>query len=316
VGINVKRCPLSAANASAAGVCDTSSMSVVPSATASLSRMRLLVVGVLIGLLAHGPKGESAEVPSAAPYVPTPQSIVVEMLELAEVGPDDYVIDLGSGDGRIVITAARDYGARGLGVEINADLVTQAARAARDQGVADRARFVQQDLFDTDLATATVVSMYLLPLAVNRLRDKLLADLAVNARVVSHDYPMHGWEAERLVELHHPDKVDATGSERTRLYLYRVPVDVGGRWTAEAPAGVIGPALELEFTQRITAVEGTARIDGRVVPLRDVTVRGRWLGFTLPDHRTARFTGWVQEGRIEGTVEAAGASGPWQAVRR
>jgi protein-L-isoaspartate O-methyltransferase len=285
-------------------------------ATTPLRSMVPLILGALGGLSWTGTALDAAEVPYAAPYVPTPQSIVVEMLELAEVGPEDYVIDLGSGDGRIVITAARDYGARGLGVEINADLVTQAARAARDERVADRARFVQQDLFDTDLSAATVVSMYLLPLAVNRLRDKLLADLAVNARVVSHDYPMHGWEAERLVELHHPEKIDATGSERTRLYLYRVPADVSGRWMAEAPAGVIGPALEFEFTQAITEVEGTARIDGRVVPLRDVTVRGRWLSFTLPDHRTAQFTGWVREGRIEGAVEAAGAGGPWQAVRQ
>jgi hypothetical protein len=270
---------------------------------------------LLLMLLCMPRPAITAEVPYAAPFVPTPQDIVMAMLELAEVGPDDYLIDLGSGDGRIVLTAVRDFGARGLGVELNSELVAQALRLARMQGVADRARFVHQDLFETDLSNATVVAMYLLPLAVNRLRDKLFDELAVNARIVSHDYAMQGWAPERTVEFRHPDKVDITGVSRTTLYLYRVPVDVSGRWSVRAPAGVIGPTLELELTQQITEINGTARIDDRVIQLRDVSVSGRWLSFTLPDHRTARFTGWVQDDRIEGAVEAAGARGEWRATR-
>src|SRR5256885_14376153 len=122
----------------------------------------------------------------AGPYVPSPQSVVADMLRYAEVGPQDFLIDLGSGDGRIVLTAAKVFGARGFGVEIKGDLVKRANEAARNEGIADRVKFVQQDLFKTELAQATVITMYLLPDTVVLLKDKFLNELRPGTRIVSH----------------------------------------------------------------------------------------------------------------------------------
>src|SRR5204862_3639029 len=118
----------------------------------------------------------------AGPYVPSPQSVVSDMLRYADVGANDFLIDLGSGDGRIVLTAAKVFGARGFGVDIKEDLVKRANEAAHNEGVADRVKFVKQDLFETDVSQATVVSMYLLPDTVNMLKDKFLRELKPGTR--------------------------------------------------------------------------------------------------------------------------------------
>jgi hypothetical protein len=278
--------------------------------------MLFRLLGLAAVLAGPWPAAHAAEVPFAAPYVPTPDSIVQEMLELAEVGPDDYLIDLGSGDGRIVVTAARDFGARGMGVEIQADLVAAAIRSASEHGVTRRARFAQQDLFATDLSQATVVTMYLLPETVNRLRDKLLTELAPGSRIVSHDYRVEGWRAEESLTLEHPDKVDVTGVARTQLYLYRVPAPVAGRWRATTPAGLIGPQIEFVFTQEIADVGGIAHIDDRVVQVQEGALSGREISFTLGEPRRFYFTGTLaDDGRIEGTIEVGQDVGTWHAVR-
>jgi protein-L-isoaspartate O-methyltransferase len=137
---------------------------------------------------------------NAGPYVPSPESVVSDMLKVAQVGPNDFIIDLGSGDGRIVLTAAKVFGARGFGVEIKDELVQKANQAAKAQGIADRVRFVKQDLFKTDISQATVLTMYLLPDTVNLLKDKLLNELKPGTRVISHDYPLTGsprWTGSR-----------------------------------------------------------------------------------------------------------------------
>ncbi len=135
------------------------------------------------------------------PYVPTPQRVVDRMLELAEVTADDVVYDLGSGDGRIVIRAATEYGARGVGIEIDSALVRKARRNAEEAGVADRVAFRQGDLFEADISEATVVTLYLLPSVNLKLRPKLFEELAPGTRVVSHDFDMDEWEHEDRVEV-------------------------------------------------------------------------------------------------------------------
>src|SRR5256885_2748239 len=122
----------------------------------------------------------------AGPYVPSPESVVSDMLRYADVNEKDFLIDLGSGDGRIVLTAAKVFGARGFGVEIKEDLVKRANQAARNEGVAERVKFVQQDLFKTDIRQATVITMYLLPDTVVLLKDKFLNELRPGTRIVSH----------------------------------------------------------------------------------------------------------------------------------
>ena len=164
------------------------------------------------------------DVTAVAPFAATPMAVVDEMLALAAVGPSDYVVDLGSGDGRLVIAAVKKFGARGgFGVDIDASLVDYANRKAAEDGVADRVKFHVRDLFVTDVAKATVVTIYLLPIAMDRLERKLAAELAPGTRVVSHDYPLRGWRSERIVALDVPEKNDYTGRRSTALYLYVVP---------------------------------------------------------------------------------------------
>lgn len=135
------------------------------------------------------------------PYVPTPQTVVDEMLKLAAVTKDDVVYDLGSGDGRIVITAAKKYGARGVGVDINPERVKEANANALQAGVTDRVKFLAQDLFETNLKEASVITLYLLPAVNLRLRPKLWNELKPGSRVVSHSFDMGDWKPDKTVEI-------------------------------------------------------------------------------------------------------------------
>ncbi|MGQ0510481.1 MAG: SAM-dependent methyltransferase [Betaproteobacteria bacterium] len=157
------------------------------------------------------------------PYVPTPQLVVERMLELAKVGPGDTVFDLGSGDGRLVIEAAKRHGARGIGVERDAELVERSRAAAKEARVADRVQFVRGDIFEADLRRATVVTLYLLPAMMLRLSPKLRAELPAGARIVSHDFPLEDWPQERMVQFESEEKERNLGTGATQLFLYRSP---------------------------------------------------------------------------------------------
>jgi protein-L-isoaspartate O-methyltransferase len=161
---------------------------------------------------------------AGAPYVPTPTAIVDRMLTLAKVGPGDYVIDLGSGDGRLVTTAVSKYHARGgMGVEIDAKLVREANQNAAKAGVADRVRFVEGDLFKASVGDATVVTLYLLPSMLGDVEAKLAKELKPGTRVISHDYPLPSWKHVDVVAFDTQEKVPISGTTRTVLLLYRVP---------------------------------------------------------------------------------------------
>jgi cyclopropane fatty-acyl-phospholipid synthase-like methyltransferase len=157
-----------------------------------------------------------------APYAATPDSVVQAMLAMADVGPRDHVIDLGSGDGRLVIGAAV-RGATAVGVDIDARLVELARRHAATAGVSERTRFLEQDLFETDVSQASVVTIYLLPSIMDRVGAKLAAELRPGARVVTHDFPLPGWRIQRVSEFDVPEKRDYTFNERATVYLYSVP---------------------------------------------------------------------------------------------
>lgn len=138
------------------------------------------------------------------PYLPTPQNVVEEIIKLADVKPDDILYDLGSGDGRIIITAAKKFGTQGVGVELNPERIQDAKENARKAGVSDRVQFLQQDLFQTDLSKATVVTMYLLPEVNLKLRPELFRQLKPGTRVVSHDFDMGTWKPQRVVRVQGP----------------------------------------------------------------------------------------------------------------
>jgi SAM-dependent methyltransferase len=193
-----------------------------------------LVLNVLAVIASAAPVGSEAQRAAAAPpdreaqrvapYAVTPDHVVNEMLRLARVGPGDFVVDLGCGDGRLVIAAVKVFGARGgFGVDIDEKLVAFANAKAAEEGVADRVRFFARDLFATDVSAASVVTVYLFPAAMPRVRDKLLAELAPGTRVVSHDFPFPDWRAERIATLDAPQKRDAVGRSDAVLLLYTVP---------------------------------------------------------------------------------------------
>ena len=177
-----------------------------------------------------GMGGAYAAEPSV-PYVPTPQEVVERMLEIAKVGPQDYLIDLGSGDGRIVVTAAKKYGARGFGVDLNPVRIKESVENAAKAGVSDRAAFHQRDLFDTNLSDATVITMYLLPRVNLELRPKLL-ELQPGTRLVSHDFSMDDWKPDAFVEMDVKEKYGDSGG-KSSIYFWIVPARVAGPWRWE-----------------------------------------------------------------------------------
>ncbi|RYZ00273.1 MAG: class I SAM-dependent methyltransferase [Comamonadaceae bacterium] len=217
----------------------------------------------LAGALLAG--SASAQLIEEVPFITSPDNVTLEMLRIAGVGAADHVIDLGSGDGRIVITAAKRFGATGLGVEIDPTLVQQSNKHARDAGVADRVKFLEQDLFKTDLAPASVVTMYLLPQVNMQLRPSLLA-LKPGTRVVSHDWTMGDWMPDDVTVLPVPDK--KVGLEKSsKVQLWIVPARVDGLWCGSG----VARASSLQVTQRfqdfqarIVAPGGMRELAGRI----------------------------------------------------
>jgi len=248
-------------------------------------------------------------VKNAGPYVPSPQSVVSDMLRYADVGPNDFLIDLGSGDGRIVLTAAKVFGARGFGVEIKEELVKRANEAAHKEGLADRVKFIKQDLFKTDISQASVITMYLLPDTVNLLKDKFIAELRPGTRIVSHDYPLTGWLPENYKQFDLEDKVQISGVTTTIIWLYVVPAKVAGTWSAKLPEAVSRNPATLSLRQQLTRVSGIARLDGKEVALEEVKLRGDRISFRLVG-RKGEFTGQVKGNSIEGTLDG---KTPWSA---
>jgi len=236
------------------------------------------------------------------PFVTTPDHVTLAMLRLARVGPKDRVLDLGSGDGRIVITAARRFGARGLGVEIDPALVARSRENARHAGVADRAEFREQDLFKTDLSQASVITMYLLPEVNLQLRPSLLA-LRPGTRIVSHDWDMGDWPPERTLSLDVPDK--KVGLEKSsRVHLWTVPAPVAGLWCSA------GGALRLQ--QVYSAVRGHWQPLGGAAP---IALAGRLTGAALevnaaaPDRLALRW-------RAGDRLAVGAAAGSYASLRR
>ncbi|MGE5791390.1 MAG: SAM-dependent methyltransferase [Bacteroidota bacterium] len=255
----------------------------------------------------------------AGPYVPSPSVIVDEMLKLGAIRADDYLIDLGSGDGRIPITAAQRFGARGYGVDIKPELVKLANENAAKAGVADRVRFERRDLFETSLSDATVVTLYLLPGIVTKLVPKILAEMKPGARVVSHDYPLAPWAYDRFVQFDAPEKEAISGTTRTVLYLYTVPARVAGAWRLELPATVTRLPARLAIEQHPVGAKGSVTIGSRVVALEDLKITGEAVRFSIPGAGGAGkalvLEGSARGNVIEGMVKAPGAPAPWRATR-
>ncbi len=257
-------------------------------------------------------------VKDGGPYVPTPQVVVDAMLEIAGVGPRDFVVDLGSGDGRIVLTGATRHQASGMGVDIDGELVDLANGRAQNLGVAQRVQFHRQDVLAADLSRATVLTLYLLPGMMERLRPKLLKELKPGTRIVSHDFDFGEWKPDRSVEVQTPEKYDITGSWTSTVHLWTVPAAVEGAWLGSLAGGRGGP-FRLEVKQRYQQFEGRLVRDAQVTELRDAQIEGTRVRFSTPgaDGRLEVFTGTVQDGRITGELRAGNgaAAARWSATR-
>ncbi len=249
------------------------------------------------------------------PYVQTPQVVVDAMLETAKVTKTDYVIDLGSGDGRMVITAAKKIGARGFGVDLDKRLVALANNNARKAGVADRARFYARDLFETDLSPASVITIYLLPEVNLMARAKLLA-LAPGTRIVSHDYGIGDWIPDQEFEMDAPGK-PVGRSQKSKVLFWVVPDKVAGRWVWPVTVGGQKQQVELMLKQNFQKLEATARLDGRAVVVDEAKLTGRRVDvtLTLPELGKVIFSGLRINQALEGEMRVEGKPAPWSAVR-
>jgi SAM-dependent methyltransferase len=226
-------------------------------------------------------------------WVPTDENLVEAMLDVAEVTPRDYVIDLGSGDGRIVIAAAK-RGAHAVGFEFNPDMVELSRRTAEKEGVSDKASFVNADLFASDFSQATVITMYLLPQLNLKLRPIIL-DLKPGIRIVSHAFDMGDWSADQTVQL-----------EGRIAYLWIVPAKVEGTWKWETDSG---PA-ELSLTQTYQNISGFLKANGKELKIEGGKLEGDQLSFSAGGQE---YEGRVKGKSIEGTVKRNGNNQEWKA---
>lgn len=227
-------------------------------------------------------------------WIPTSQVLVDRMLEMAKLTPQDYLVDLGSGDGRLVITAAQ-RGAMAHGIEYNADMVALSRRAAQAEGVSTRATFQKADIFESDFSRATVVTMFLLPELNMRLRPTLLA-MKPGTRIVSNSFNMEDWvpdQVQRVVE-----------GCRTycEAYQWTVPAQVAGTWQ-------LGNGQELVLEQTFQMLNGTLRQRGQAFPLRDARMTGTQIQFTVDG---LRYAGEVKGSDMQGRVNGGSA---WMATR-
>jgi SAM-dependent methyltransferase len=281
----------------------------------SRTRRRLLAALPLAGLAAKWARAQR----NAGPYVPTPWPIVDAMLALAGVRADDFLVDLGCGDGRLVITAARRFGARGYGVDIKPELVALANRNAAEAGVAAQVRFEERDLFETDLGAATVLTLYLLPHIVTELVPRILAQMPAGARVVSHDYALAPWLPDETVALDVPEKEFISGTTHTTLYRYTVPARVGGEWRLELPGLLGARPARLSIVQQGFRASATVLIGARLSEVEEIVVRGDTVSILLPpvgrEGARVQLAGRLRENTLEGQVAHPAGLGLWRAVR-
>jgi len=275
-----------------------------------LRRLRVLAGAAAASWLfsfGAGAAGTDSDIPT--PYLPSTTVAVDEMLRFADVGPADLVVDLGSGDGRVVIAAARGYGARGLGIELDPKLVEEGKANAQQAGVADRVTFRHGDVLVADYRDATVVTLYLLPNLVDKLKPRLL-ELRPGTRIVAHDYGFSDWKPDRRIVI-----------SKTYL-LYVVPARVAGKWRLHFSRPEGERVYEFDLAQQYQEIHGGARVAGGYLPAFEARLSGDRIAFVLVDNGVSyRFEGRVQGSALlmEGTVRSGVGrnldTGAWRATR-
>jgi precorrin-6B methylase 2 len=266
----------------------------------------LFITTVFLFACATHPYSQDLDVP----YVPTPQPVVDRMLELALVDSSDYVIDLGSGDGRIVISAAKQ-GATGHGIDLDPQRIREARENARQADVEDRVIFMQDDIFVTDFSQASVITMYLLSSVNKKLRPRLLEELRPGTRVVSHSFDMDEWKAD------HSETVDEQVGGYHRIYLWIIPARMDGRWTWSLE----GDDYTMDVSQEFQEIDLDIKAGRKELETGASILRGKRITFTAEQGRTNYlFSGHVEDNTIRGTVQIRSGNDErvesWSATKR
>lgn len=265
----------------------------------------ILAIAVVLAFPTASPQDRELDVP----YVTTPYIVVDHMLEIADVGPGDYVIDLGSGDGRIVMAAAM-RGANGHGVDLDPERVAEATTNASKDGLGRRVMFMEQDVFDTDVSPATVVTMYLLPSINAKLSHKLLNSLEPGSRILSHNFDMGDWEPDDWQSIKVRDRNHI-------IYFWIVPAMVEGNWTSN----IEGASLDMKIEQEFQELDIELRTgDEAFWKIDDIVLKGDRLAFTaITQNRRYIFNGRIEADKIQGMVQIYQGSDrrlePWNAIR-
>jgi SAM-dependent methyltransferase len=251
------------------------------------------------------------------PYVQTPQVVVDKMLEIAKVTSKDYLIDLGSGDGRLIITAAKKYGARGFGVDLNKSLVTLSNRNAAKAGVANRAVFYERDLHETDITQADVLTIYLLPEVNLMVRPRILA-LKPGTRLVSHDYGFGEWPPDLELVMDAPGK-PVGRDQKSKVLYWVVPARVAGKWAWQGAGGAT-QLYELQLDQVFQKITGTVAVAGRATKIENAVLTGDHISFAATLDEGGKpvryeFSGKVVNNTIAGDMRRGGAREAWNASR-
>ena len=236
-------------------------------------------------------------------WVPTPDEVVDRMLRMAQVGPNDLVYDLGAGDGKIAIAAAKKFGARSVGIEYNADMAKHAQGNVEKAGVTGKARIVHGDIFATDFTQSTVVTMYLLPALNMKLRPTILS-MRPGTRIVSHSFTMEDWEADEISSM-----------DGRRAYFWLVPANVNGGWTLETG----NDKVEMSFEQRFQKIEGTVGLGHTQGGLRNARLSGFNISFAYVDSNGVKrdYSGRITGGKMEGSFRADnGSEGRWSGTKK
>lgn len=278
----------------------------------------LLVFAILLGPLFLVPQDFAQEWHLDVPYVPTKPEVVAKMLAMAAVGKNDVLYDLGCGDGRIVITAAKLFGTRGVGVDINPERIKECRENAVKENVTGLVKFLEQDLFQTDFHEATVVTLYLLSSVNLRLRPILFEQLRPGTRVVSHDFSMDTWKSDQFADVE-------TDGLRHEVYFWVIPANASGTWEWAWPEGSQKLPCRLDLEQHFQALAGRITVGGLELALNDLSITGDLLKFSVGQEeggkiRTTFFEGRLARNNVEGTTAGQGegkqARRPWKAERR
>ncbi len=259
----------------------------------------------------------SQDVALDVPYVPSPQPVVDEMLRMADVKKTDLLYDLGCGDGRIVITAAQRYGCHGVGIDLNPVRIKESKENAAKAGVNDLVQFREGDLFKADFHEATVLSLYLLSSVNLKLRPKIISELKPGTHVVSHNYGMSEWQADKSTSV-------AVNEIVHSVYFWVVPANIAGTWEVTLPPKFKKGPFKLQLDQVFQNPQGSAEYSGAKIPLQDALLAGDKIQFKLAlkgkdKDEMLDFVGQVSGNNCKGTVkigEGPGAlEGSWQAKR-